>query len=317
MTRLSKKNRISLGAIFLLAFSCLPVLAGSELEEQMLRNYDEFSNADPGEGQPLPFLLESTTNSRDSSASIRYFLDAVSMDDFVSSMAQPREWCEFIPLHLNIKACSYQERDGKFYLSFYVGIKGYLTPDKAHLLRLEFQTQRDGEVFLVKLYAEDGPLDSSHINFDIRAIGIGDGSRNGIYLEFDLSSIPGLAASLARIYLATVARKKIGFSVEGKTWSGKPKYVRGQRGATERNLVRYLLAIETYFSTLDVPDASKFERRLENWFDATEQFRPQLFELEKKDYISNKIRERKNQEILQLAVQQNIEPVYVQIDNRK
>lgn len=317
MTRMWNKNRILLSALLLLALDCLPAMAVSDLEEQMRRNYDEFSKTDPNQSQPLPFLLESTTNSRDSSASIRYFLDEVSMDIFVSRMGQPREWCEFIPLHLNIKACSYQERDGKIYLSFYVGIKGYLTPDKAHLLRLEFQTHQDGNVFLVKLFAEDGPLDSSHINFDIRAIGVDDGFRNGIYLEFDLSSIPGLAANLARIYLATVARKKIGFSVEGKTWSGKPKYVRGQRGATERNLVRYLLAIETYFSTLDVPEASKFERRLENWFDATEQFRPQLFELEKSEYMSNKIRERKNQDILQLAVQQNIEPVYVQIDNRK
>ena len=317
MTRILKIIPILLTALVLLWVGSSSALAEEGLEEKMRRNYSEFSSADLDENHPLPFMLESTTTSRDSSASIRYFLDSVSMDTFVSRMAQPSEWCEFIPLHLNIKACSYQERNGKDYLSFYVGIKGYLTPDKAHLLRLEFDTHREGQVFLVKLYAEDGPLDSSHINFDIRAIGVEDVSRKGIYLEFDLSSIPGLAANLARLYLATVARKKIGFSVEGETWSGKPKYVRGQRGATERNLVRYLLAIETYFATLDVPDESKFERRLESWFDSTEQFRPQLFELEKSEYISNKIRERENQEILQLAVQQNVKPVYVKIDNRK
>lgn len=296
---------------------CSTTAYASSMTERMRKNYMEFAQTDLDENHPLPFMLESTNNSRDSSASIRYFLDSVSLEAFESRLRQPSEWCEFIPLHLNIKACSFQQRDEVYLLSFYVGIKGYLTPDNAHLLQLQFETDREEDVFMVNLFAEDGPLDSSNINFNIRAIDVDEGSRQGTYLEFDLSSVPGLAANLAKIYLATVARNKIGFSIQGKTWSGKPKYVRGQRGATERNLVRYLLAIETYFETLGAPAELQFERRLERWFDATEQFRPQLYELEKSEYISNKIRERKNQEILQVAVQENVEPVYVTVDEKK
>lgn len=310
----ARKLMISL-CVVLMAYST--TVNASSVAERMRKNYSEFVQADLDQDHPLPFMLESTNNSRDSSASIRYFLDSVSLQTFESRLRQASEWCEFIPLHLNIKACSYKQRDEDYLLSFYVGIKGYVTPDNAHLLQLQFETDREEDVFMVSLFAEDGPLDSSNINFNIRAIGVDEGSRQGIYLEFDLSSVPGLAASLAKIYLATVARNKIGFSVQGKTWSGKPKYVRGQRGATERNLVRYLLAIETYFETLDVPAELQFEHRLERWFDATEQFRPQLYELEKSEYISNKIRERKNQKILQAAVQENVEPVYVYVDERK
>ncbi|MGI9317938.1 MAG: hypothetical protein ACR2QW_11440 [bacterium] len=296
---------------------CFTSVSANSMGERMRQNYVEFTQADIDENNPLPFVLESINNASDSSASIRYFLESVSLETFRSRLEQPSEWCEFIPLHLNIKACSYQIRNDKHILSFYVGIKGYLTPDKAHLLQLEFESNSQDGVFIVKLFAEDGPLDSSNINFDIRAISVEGDVRTGIYLEFDLSSIPGLAANLARIYLATVARNKIGFSIEGKTWSGKPKFVRGQRGATERNLVRYLLAIETYFATLDIPTESQFEDRLERWFDATERYRPQLYELERSEYISNKIRERKNQEILQFAIQENVQPIYVQVDQRK
>jgi len=317
MTECFYNARILLISLNVVLLTCSTAVNASSVTERMRKNYMEFAQADLDENHPLPFMLESTNNSNDSSASIRYFLDSVTLEAFEARLRQPSEWCEFIPLHLNIKACSYQQRGEVDLLSFYVGIKGYLTPDNAHLLQLQFETDREEGVFMVNLFAEDGPLDSSNINFDIRAISVDEGSRQGIYLEFDLSSVPGLAANLAKIYLATVARNKIGFSIQGKTWSGKPKYVRGQRGATERNLVRYLLAIETYFETLDVPAELQFERRLERWFDATEQFRPQLYELEKSEYISNKIRERKNQEILQVAVQENVEPVYVPVDERK
>ncbi len=296
---------------------CWAATGETDLNESMRQNYIEFVAAEADESNPLPFLLESVSDASNSWASIRYFLDSVSLDTFIARLKQPREWCEFIPLHLNIKACSYQELGDRSILSFYVGIKGYLTPDKAHLLQLDFRSQTKGDVFVVNLFAKDGPLDSSDIDFDIRAISVEHDNRQGIYLEFDLSSVPGLASSLASLYLATIARNKIGFSIEGKTWSGKPKFVGGKRGATERNLVRYLLSIETYFATLDMPSEKQFIQRIEHWYDSTDRFRAQLYELEKEEYISNKYRERKNQEILQQAIFNKVEPVYVPVDRLK
>ncbi len=315
-------RRLSQFLVLLVGFSwwpmsCWAATGENDLSETMRRNYIEFVAAEADESNPLPFLLESVNDASNSWASIRYFLDSVSLDTFIARLKQPREWCEFIPLHLNIKACSYQELGDRSILSFYVGIKGYVTPDNAHLLKLDFQSKTKGDVFVVNLFAKDGPLDSSDIDFDIRAISVEDQNRQGIYLEFDLSSVPGLASSLARLYLATVARNKIGFSIEGKTWSGKPKFVGGQRGATERNLVRYLLSIETYFATLGMPAEKQFKQRVEHWYDSTDRFREQLYELEKEDYISNKYRERQNQEILQQAIFNKVEPVYVPEDRLK
>ena len=294
-----------------------PVFPEDGLGSSLRQHYQEFNQARISGENPLPFSLDSLNNVSDSRASIRYFLDDVEFDVFTRSMTSPEEWCEFIPLHLNIKACAYLERNGNQQLLFYAGIKGYITPEDAQLLQLKFNTAFEDGVFLVKLFAQDGPLDSANINFDIRAIPINDGDKQGVYLEFDLSSEPGLAASLMRVYLATIARKKVGFSIGGKDWRGNDELVRGPRGATERNIVRYLLAIETYFATMDVPPEQRFMERLENWFDATEQFRRQLYELPRKEYIANKIKERFNQEILQTAIDNNMQPVYKKVERQR
>ncbi len=283
----------------------------------MLQHFEAFRAERDAGTLPLPFALESVNNASYSHASIRYFLEDVDFAEFRSRLDQPAEWCEFIPLHLNIKACAYLEQQNRTKLRFYAGIKGYVTPNKAHLLELSFNTQETDGVYHVKLFAQDGPLDSSEINFIIRAIEIEQPGWQGIYLEFDVASKPGLAANLARLYLATIARNKIGFSVEGKTWTGKPAYVTGQRGATERNIVRYLLSIETYFDTLDLPLQDRFFQRLQSWFDATEQYHDQLYELDRQTYIDNKIRERENQLILQAALDKGEEPDFTPVDRRR
>ncbi len=291
--------------------------ANADLLSQLQQNYIAFEQARTSGENALPFSMESVNNSSNSSARIRYFLDMVPLDEFARRLRQPVEWCKFIPLHLNIKACAYLEQENQTLLQFYAGIKGYLTPDNAHLLQLAFTAKYTEGVFIANLFAADGPLDSANINFDIRAIAIDNIDRQGTYLEFDLSSIPGLAAGLMRVYLATIARKKIGFSVEKISWSGKPQYVSGSRGALERNLVRYLLAIETYFATLELPVEAQYRKRLERWFDATERYPEQLHELDRMEYIDNKFREKENQDILQQAIEDNVDPVYKPIDRNR
>ena len=292
-------------------------VVGGVSHQAMQQNFESFRQARESGQLELPFSLDSLLNSSESHASVRYFLDGVSLDEFRQRLDQPAEWCEFIPLHLNIKACSHLQRGDLTLVRFYAGIKGYVAPDKAHLLELQFNSEvRDG-VYLVKLFAEDGPLDSSNLGFIVRAIDINRDGWQGMYLEFEVSSDPGLAANLARLYLATIARKKVGFSAEGKTWTGKPAYVTGQRGATERNIVRYLLAIETYFDTLGLPEDERYLRRLERWFDATEKFHRQLYELPREEYLENKLLERENQKILQQAIADGTQPDFSPVDRRR
>ena len=71
---------------------------------------------------------------------------------------------------------------------------------------------------------------------------------------------------------------------------GGPR-VRGVRGGVERNTMRYYLAIVSYLDSLALPAGERVERRLRDWFAATERFPLQLHELERDEYLAMKRRE--------------------------
>ena len=288
-------------------------VAGSEAENatqtgitvraEMERNYVAYRSIIAE--SDLPFVLESLDENGEIRASVQTFLPGISFDLFSSRLSEISQWCEFIPLHLNIKACGYSGETDSSQLGFYIGAKGYMAPDEAQLLILKVAVQNEEDVLRIGFTAPKGPFGSSNYNFDFRAIGADD----GVYLEFDLSSRPGLVSSLAKIYFATVASGKVGFSTVSKGRSGKIRYVRGQRGGAERNIVRYLLSIQTYFATIDQEGQTDgYENRLERWFDLTQEHERQLYEMSRETYLDIKIRERDNQLVLIEAIKNNVEP---------
>lgn len=56
----------------------------------------------------------------------------------------------------------------------------------------------------------------------------------------------------------------------------------------ERNTMRYYLAVESYLGSLTLPPGCQFNSRIEHWFDGTEQYRLQLHEMDRSDYLSMK-----------------------------
>jgi hypothetical protein len=70
----------------------------------------------------------------------------------------------------------------------------------------------------------------------------------------------------------------------------------------ERNAMRYHLAVQAFLDTLDFPEAERFERRIERWFDLIGAHRRQLFEMERGEYLRFKRAERGNQSRLQGAL---------------
>ena len=284
---------------------------GVTVRAEMERNYAAYKSniAD----SDLPFVLESLDKDGEIRASVQTFLPGISFELFSSRLAEISQWCEFIPLHLNIKACGYSGENENLQLGFYIGAKGYMAPDEAQLLILKVDVQDDEDVLRIGFTASKGPFGSSNYNFKFRAIG----AEEGVYLEFDLSSSPGFVSSLAKIYFATVASSKVGFSTSSKGRSGKVKYVRGQRGGAERNIVRYLLSIQTYFETIDYESQSDgYVRRLERWFELTQQHEKQLYEMSRETYLDIKIRERGNQLLLIEAIKNNVEPDFnTELDN--
>jgi hypothetical protein len=63
----------------------------------------------------------------------------------------------------------------------------------------------------------------------------------------------------------------------------------------ERNTMRYYLTIEAYLAALNQPANKQLDKRLERWFDSTEQYAKQLHEMERSDYLEMKTKEYQRQ----------------------
>ena len=79
----------------------------------------------------------------------------------------------------------------------------------------------------------------------------------------------------------------------------KPVYVKGVRGAMERNAVRYYLALLADMDTKKYPETGRFDKRINEWFSLTERYPRQLHELDREEYLAAKRREHSNQLKLQ------------------
>ena len=95
---------------------------------------------------------------------------------------------------------------------------------------------------------------------------------------------------------------KEGFTVTGTARNGKSVYIGGPRGALERNAVRYYLALQSFMDTLHYTEDIRFSMRTGRWYDLTNRYRRQLFEMEKKDYVKFKAEEHNKQVILQRSI---------------
>ena len=205
----------------------------------------------------------------------------------------PREWCQIALLHLNIKTCTHERRDGQDWLTLYSGRKFYEPPEKAYALRYRFQVAAAGADYLaVTLTAASGPFGTRDYRLVFEAIPLGQQT----FVYFRYAYRPSLTSSLATSgYLATLGSGKLGFTVTGRDGAGKPVYVSGVRGIVERNAMRYYLAIQAFLESLNAPETQRAEQRFQRWFDLTERYPAQLHELERADYLQYKRQELRQQ----------------------
>jgi len=191
-------------------------------------------------------------------------------------------WCDIASLHPNVKACTY--------VAF---------PNESRLYHYRNVEERQGYLDIL-LSAAEGPFGTKDHRMRFEAIPLDEG-RTFAHVSYTYSA--GFPANLAgKIYFATLGRGRAGFTVTGSDRSGNPIYIGGQRGAIERNVVRYYLAIQSFMDSLHFPEESRLTMRLSKWYDYTTRFRKQLFEMEKKDYMEVKAEEYKNQMVLQQRV---------------
>ena len=216
----------------------------------------------------------------------------------VNVLKVPANWCDIVSLHPNVKACTYRELPGTWQLTFYIGRKVYQAPEDAHQVTYQYRKveQRQGYLDII-LNADEGPFGTAYHRMRFEALPLERG-RTFVHVSYEYSDSVTLRLA-EKVYFATLGLGKVGFTVTGTDRNGNPVYIGGSRGAIERNAVRYYFAIQSFINTLHYPEKSRFSMRTSEWYDLTDRYRKQLFEMDKKDYLTFKTKEHMNQIMLQ------------------
>jgi len=219
-------------------------------------------------------------------------------DKVAPTLAKAQNWCQFMPLHFNIKACTCEPREKGEILTLYSGRKTYQPPEDSFALAYHFEVaQQEVGQLLLHLHAESGPAGTRDYVIEVGALKVKEGTLLHVHLSYRTSITSSL---LTRGYLSTIGRDKIGFTHITK--DGKSYPVQGVRGVIERNVMRYQLAIVAYLSTQSLPAASRHEAELTKWFKQNDSFPQQLHEMTEKEYLEIKHKEWDNQQKLQQAL---------------
>ncbi|HEX2013416.1 MAG TPA: hypothetical protein VJN44_20975 [Roseateles sp.] len=207
-----------------------------------------------------------------------------------AALRQPRHWCELLLLQSNIKRCRQADSGPEPQLELAIGRKFDQPAEDAYRLALRFAVPAARADYLrVQMDADHGPLGTRDYKLTLEAVPL-DARRSYVHMSYSYASGP-LASLAVNAYLATTGRHKVGFSVVGRDEQGQPIHVSGMRGVAERNAMRYFLAIEAALAALSLPAEQRLERRLNDWFAATERYPRQLHEMEREDYLALKRKE--------------------------
>lgn len=243
-----------------------------------------------------PFAVRSQEEDKRLSAEVFSLLDQP-LEAVAQALTNIENWCVFMPLNLNVKACTYNRSGNADLLTLYVGRKFYQAPEDAYTLSYEYQTKHNDENgFSVVMVADEGPMGTEDYLIEIDAIPLNGQTLLRINMAYSTSWMSKLASSA---YLATMGRNKLGFSVESKDAYGQPIFIRGPQAVIERNAMRYYLAMKAYLETEQLVPENRLEVRISRWFEMTEEYSKQLYELEREEYLQAKHKEWINQAQLQ------------------
>jgi hypothetical protein len=199
-----------------------------------------------------------------------------------------RRWCDILLLHLNVKGCEVSRDGGS--LGVYIGKKFDEPLRSAHRIAFVYRFRSPAtDYFQASLTAATGPFGTRDYRIVVEAVPLARG-RTFVHLAYAYGY--GVSAKAAmEAYLRTAGSHKVGFSADAPVRDGRPALVGGLRGALERNVMRYYLAIDAYMAALSAPPSQRLEERLHDWFDATERYALQLHELDEGAYLEMKRRE--------------------------
>jgi hypothetical protein len=219
-----------------------------------------------------------------------------------TALSSPAFWCEFTPLHANVKACTFQTHSQETLLTLYIGRRSYQSPEDASSqpYHLVAHAAEPG-FFSVSLSAPKGIFGTTSHRFQLEVAGV----EGKTVIALRSSYVPSVVTRvMTAIYLATVGWNKVGFSREDGSPAESSQYVKGFRGLVERNAMRYYLAFEAFLDMQSIPADHRFEASISAVYDLMERYPRQLHEMEKAEYLDAKRRERENT----LRLQRRLEP---------
>jgi len=244
----------------------------------------------------IPLLIESIESTEiiqgDVYAELKHSFATVS-----AALASPQAWCDILILHLNTKSCALQldasNPAGTPTLLIRAGKKEEQKESETYPIAFIWKPSiRKADYLQVNLSANTGPLGTRDYRIKLEATPTPSG-HTFIHLSYSYG-FGGSAKFLMKAYLNTLARSKVGFTIIGTEPTGKRIYVDGLLGLVERNVMRYHLAVEAYLGALQVSKPLQFEKRINDWFSATERYPQQLHEIERSQYLQMKRREFRN-----------------------
>jgi len=241
-----------------------------------------------------PIVLVSS-ETRDSVTGDMYALVDQPFATVAAALKGSGDWCEIMILHLNTKYCRASPGPQGATLNVSIGKKHDQPVDEAYRVVFTHAVTAQSAGYLqVRMNADQGPLSTRDYRIALEAVPV-DGGRTFVHLSYSYGF--GAAGRLAmQVYLNTAGSSKVGFTVTGTQADGQRQHIGGMRGLVERNTMRYYLAIESFLGSLSAPPQARLEKRLRDWFAATERFPRQLHEMEQDEYLNMKRKEYQRQQ---------------------
>lgn len=240
-----------------------------------------------------PLVLNSTESSEQLKGEI-YAVINYPFATVNTALTNPANWCDALILHVNVKYCHAASSNSGTVLNLYLGKKYDQALADTYPATFNYrEITTSANYFLVGLKAAEGPLGTRDYQISVEATPL---TKNKTFLHFTYAYAFGFTGRTAmKGYLATTGKNKVGFTVADTQTNNQTGYIQGVRGIVERNTMRYYLAIDAYLAGLNYPADKQFDKRLQLWFDSTEQYPRQLHEVEREDYFAMKRKELQRQ----------------------
>lgn len=282
MTQTPSRARLAAATRWLGGLAAASLLAlgaaGAHADADSLRQrYTDMRDEMHSNAYGRPLHIDSAENSNTLQGDVYAVLNHP-YEKVQQALQDPQAWCDIMLLPFNTTAC---QASGS-HLNMRIARKADQPARDTYPISFAFSPAAgSGDYLQTRLNAAQGPFGTRDYRIDVEAVPI-EGGKTFMHMRYAYG-FGGMGRFAMQAYLATAGASKAGFTTNGV------------RGALERNAMRYYLAIDTYLNTMDLPPAQRVDRRISDWFNATERYPRQLHEMDRGTYLALKRQEMQQQ----------------------